>query len=103
MHEIDNFNFPIVRKQYVYELWGQVSRDLRRLPHVGIRVSDEGSRRTAIIVRQLMLVGGHESSHWLNLGHRNPGLTKSQEQCAARSSRDDASQDEERVRAGKAF
>jgi len=49
MQEIDNFNFPIVRKHYMYGLWGQVSRDLRRLPHVGIRVSDEGSRRTAIM------------------------------------------------------
>ncbi len=34
MEEIDNFNFPIVRKHYMYELWGQVGRDLRGMRRV---------------------------------------------------------------------
>jgi len=37
MQEIDNFNFPIVRQHYMYELWGQVGRDLQGVPRVGIR------------------------------------------------------------------
>jgi len=37
MEEIDNFNFPTVRKHYMYELWGHVGRDLQNVPRSGIR------------------------------------------------------------------